>query len=369
MMKGLLVWQFIGYNSSMSAENQPIFITGRFRAGTSFLWQLFDQLDGYCAWYEPLHPQLLAAIKHVEPKQDHVGIQDYWTAYRQHPEFADLYAMSFATENLYLEASDDFPALEAYINHLIECSGNEVPVLQFNRVDFRLPWLRAKFPTAKIIHIERNPLQLYHSQRKHIDSMFRHDAGYWDAYELLPWCYALNNEFPFLINNNNKHAFFQFYALHQLSKIMGTVHADVTINLDSQVFQSNEFIKQLSLVVSLSGQQKHAIKNLTNVPEFPVFKTELTDELIAIMTEVDVELTASGLMEGFARSPLTEIKRQAKDYWHQASQSGPCLNQNILLHIHHLNSEMTRVLAENDSLKEQLKTLEQQMETAEKQLD
>ena len=346
----------------MPIEKQPIFITGRFRAGTSFLWQLFDQLEGYCAWYEPLHPQLLAAIKHVEPKQDHVGIQDYWTAYRQHPEFEKSYSMTFATKHLYLETQDEFSALEDYINHLIELSGDQVPVLQFNRVDFRLSWLRAKFPTAKIIHIERNPLQLYHSQRKHIDPLHKHEAGYWDAYELLPWCYALNNEFPFLLANSRGHAFFQFYALHQLSRVVGEVHADVTINLDNHVFQSDDFIDKLSQVIPLSDQQRHAIKTMANVPELPVFETELTHELAAIMTEVDMELTSSGLIEHFGKLTLAAIKRQHLPYWqhHTPAQDG---SAELLLYINQLNSEMTRILAENDGLKRQVKSLQHQLET------
>ena len=216
----------------------PIFITGRFRSGTSFLWQLFNELDGFCAWYEPLHPQLLPAIKHVEPKYDHVGINDYWHSYRHKPEFATAYSMQFATQQLYLEAEDEYPELEAYIKHLIDLSAPDIPVLQFNRVDLRLSWLRAKFPEAKIIHIERNVLQLYHSQRKHIDLAHRNDAHYWDAYELMPWCYALQQQFPLLFTTDSQHAFYQFYTLYQLSKLLANRYADVSINLDSQVFLS-----------------------------------------------------------------------------------------------------------------------------------
>ncbi|WP_162846704.1 sulfotransferase [Marinicella litoralis] len=345
----------------MSVENQAIFITGRFRSGTSFLWQLFDQLDGYCAWYEPLHPQLLAAINHIQPKQDHVGIQDYWTTYRQHPGFEKYHDMSFATQNLYLEANDDEARLAAYINQLIELSGDEVPVLQFNRVDFRLPWLRANFPNAKIIHIARNPLQLYHSQRKHINSACRHDVNYWDAYELLPWCYALSNEFPFLLKANSKHAFYPFYALYQLSNRVAEIYADVSINLDKHVFQSDEFIAKLSQVVKLNDQQKHHIKTLTHVPDFPLFNDELTDELSVLMTEVDLELTSSGLMDHFAQWPLSKIKQQYQSYWRKHTAGTGCYQQ-LLLHIHQLNSEMTRILAENDAIKKQLHCLQDQIE-------
>ncbi len=339
----------------MNNHKQAIFITGRFRSGTSFLWQLFDQLDGYCAWYEPLHPQLLAAIEHTEPKADHVGIVDYWTAYRQHPQFRAAYSASFATQNLFLEPKDEYVELEHYINQLIELSGDDTAVIQFNRVDFRLSWLKAKFPSVKIIHITRNPLQLYYSQRKHINSADRNDVDYWDAYELQPWCYALSEEFPFLLKHEESHAFYPFYMLYQLSTMAATYCADVSINLDNHVFQSDDFLAKLGQVVALSKLQKNTIKSLTHVPEFPVFDADLTDQLISIMTAVDMKLMALGLTEGFAKQALSTIKLKHQEQW-LPYQKIPANFQTLLLKMNELNSEMTRVLAENNSLKEQLRT-------------
>ena len=40
----------------------PIFITGRFRSGTTLLWHTFNALDDYCAYYEPCHDNLLAHL-------------------------------------------------------------------------------------------------------------------------------------------------------------------------------------------------------------------------------------------------------------------------------------------------------------------
>ncbi len=337
-------------------SKNPIFITGRFRSGTSFIWQLFQQLDGYCAWYEPLHPQLLSAIEHVEPKQDHVGIDDYWQTYRQHAEFKAAYSMQFATQQLYLEATDEYPELEAYIQQLIDLSGSDTPVLQFNRVDLRLAWLRAKFPAAKIIHIERNPLQLYHSQRKHIALAHRDEAHYWDAYELMPWCHALAQQLPFLLSTEYRHAFYPFYALYQLSKLLAVQFADVTINLDTQVFHSDAFIQQLSTVVALTEAQKTQIKSMSHVPELPVFDDALTSELAAIMTAVDVHLTATGLVDEFGLKPLRSIKQRHAAFW-PAGQNHAQSTAALLLNINQLNSELTRILAENKSLKAQLEQM------------
>ena len=337
-------------------SKSPIFITGRFRSGTSFLWQVFNELEGYCAWYEPLHPQLLSAIKHVKPKCDHVGINDYWQSYRDKPEFESAYSMQFATKQLYLEAEDEYDELEAYINCLIDLSETEVPVIQFNRVDFRLPWLKAKFPEAKIIHIERNALQLYYSQRKHIDLMHRDEAHYWDAYELMPWCYALQPQFPFLISTDIDHAFYSFYMIYQLSKLMAAEHCDVSITLDSQVFQSNKFIDKLASVVDLSNVQKAQIKSLKHVPDFPVFDEEFIDGLAEIMTAVDLKLSAAGLIDEFGVVALERIQSKRLTFW-QGLDNSVQPSAALLLNINQLSGELTRVLAENKQLKEQLDLL------------
>jgi len=333
---------------------QAIFISGRFRSGSSFLWQLFDDMEGFCAWYEPLHPQLLSSIQHVEPKKDHVGIRDYWTAYRKHPQFDSHYQTEFSTNQLYMEATDDYPELERYIRSLIQLSAPDIPVLQFNRVDLRLAWLHDRFPEAKIIHIERNPMQLYHSQRKHIPEISQHDANYWDAYELLPWCYALSNTFPFLLNETQPHAFYRFYILHQLSSIIGNVFSDVSINLDQHVFESEFFVTALNKVIPLTQTQQSLIKSKIQVPEFPLFDETLTDSLAELMTEVDLLLNASGLAEHLAQWPLKEIKSKYSEFWSNMAHHKSCDYSQLLSQMNVLQTEMTRILAENNRLKQRL---------------
>lgn len=345
----------------MSNNSRAIFITGRFRSGTSFLWQLFDQMSEYCAWYEPIHPQLLASIKHTEPKSDHVGIHDYWTAFREHPEFESAYSDQFAFNKLYLEADDDYPELQAYINHLIQLSAPQKPVLQFNRMDFRLPWLKKNFPQATIIHIERNPIQLYHSQRKHIDEASKNNADYWDAYELLPWCYALSEVFPFLLNNSSSHAFFRFYALYQLSQLAAKQYVDVSINLDQHIFQSDSFINKLSSVVPLNKEQQSGIKAMTHIPNIPVFDTQVTDTLAEIMTQVDILLTSSGLLVDFPVMSLASIKQKYQHAWSQFSADKKDY-LTLLNVINNQAAEMTRILAENDTLRQQAEQLKKQAE-------
>ncbi|MFC3194876.1 sulfotransferase [Marinicella sediminis] len=341
----------------MSDKPPVIFISGRFRSGSSFLWQLFDQLPGFCAWYEPLHPQLLAAIEHTKPKTDHVGITDYWSAYRQHPEFQSHYQATFATEQLYLEATDQAPELQQYIERLIALSAPEVPVLQFNRMDLRLSWLKSHFPQATVIHTERNPLQLYHSQRKHIPEPQRHQPAYWDAYELMPWCLSLSETFPFLLSTEHEHAFFRCYLLQRMSSLCAASQADLVINLDQDVFEKPAFIRQLMSVVSLTSEQQKQLKAKVHLPEIPVFDEQLTDTLSSLMTAADLLLTASGLAGHLGQKPLSYIKQSHPQFWQSQSGISHSEVQRLLAQMNSYQSEMTRILAENEDLKNQLEAL------------
>ena len=317
------------------------------------MWQIFNQLEGFCAWYEPLHPELLTAIKHVPPKDDHVGINDYWQSYRDHPTFADFYAVEFATRQLYLDPQDDFPALLKYLKHLMALSGDQRPVLQLNRADLRLPWLRHHFPQATIIHIERNPLQLYYSQRKHIDKQQRDDFQHWDAYELLPWCWSLNDQFPMLMNTKHDHAFHGFYWLYRMSQTLGRCLSDISIQLEVDVFESNDYIDKLKQVIDLSPQQIATINAIKHVPDTPVFTSQEVDNMSAMMTATELDMSAAGLLEHLGKRNLEAIQFLHQGYWR------PLLSQthdleSLATKLAETEREVNRIADENQNMSSQL---------------
>ena len=317
------------------------------------MWQIFNQLEGYCAWYEPLHPELLTAIKHVPPKDDHVGIKDYWQNYRDNPTFADFYAVEFATRQLYLEPQDDFPALLNYLKHLMVLSGDQTPVLQLNRADLRLRWLKHHFPQATIIHIERNPLQLYYSQRKHIDKAHRDDFQYWDAYELLPWCWSLSEQFPVLLDPKHDHAFCGFYWLYRMSQIIGRRVSHVSIQLEADVFESDDYLDKLKQVIGLNATQVAAIKTIKHVPDTPVFSHDEVTQMSAMMTATELDMTAAGLVEQLGKQNLDTIQFLHQDFW------GPLQKQSfdserLATKLTETEQEVKRIAEENQSLSVQL---------------
>src|SRR6267142_3164981 len=138
--------------------NGAVFITGRFRSGSTLLWNIFRHTAGCTAFYEPLNERrwfdLQARGKHTDKTHQHV--EDYWREYDGLGELASYYREDWIRCHLYMEAGAWDPALKRYIEILIE-RAPERAVLQFNRVDFRLAWLRAHFPSAKIIHLYRHP--------------------------------------------------------------------------------------------------------------------------------------------------------------------------------------------------------------------
>lgn len=335
--------------------HKPLFIVGRFRSGTSFFWHIFNQLDGYCAWYEPLHPQLPAQIKHTAPKADHVYIQDYWTAYRSLNDLNNHHLIDFGSKRLYLTAQDSWPELRHYLDYLMNASGDRQPVLQFNRMDFRLPWLTGFYPRAQLLYLKRNPIQQWISQRKHIPEANRNNESFADAYELMQWCADLAPLLPFLAPQKERHGFYRFYCLHRLSVLMGTHCADMVIDLDEDVFNSDAYLSKLTRL-GLHENELEMARELKHVPE----SHELPDHELAvlqdIMTEVDDLLEASGLAAGFAKQNLTEIKHQHPDFWSQQPFNAAEVIRELNQSWHREQVDKIKLLAELNDMAQQTET-------------
>ena len=61
----------------------PVFITARFRSGSTFLWQLFKSIQGVTCYYEPLNEAAWFLLdKTTAPlDQTHIGVDDYRAEY------------------------------------------------------------------------------------------------------------------------------------------------------------------------------------------------------------------------------------------------------------------------------------------------
>ncbi len=325
-----------------------IFISGRFRSGTTLLWHMFDVLPAYCAWYEPLHPNLPEHVHHVQPKADHRGVKDYWGSYRAQPEALDTHSRALGHTDLLLHASDDAPALKRHIDHLIQLSAPRVPVLQFNRVDFRLGWLRQQYPEALIITVQRDVVQNWLSCRRHMPPEWRDDESHPDAYELMQWSQALSCDLPFLRPLPGRHGFFRHCALQRLSALMAAAHSDLPIELERDVFKSTRVVKKLGSRLGWGSSERAQVAALIRAAAAHEISAAERKTLKAIEQEVDAWLDDLGLSRYFAHAMLKQIRLDHAAAWRRAEQAHPFTHsaQELLRTVYAQNAQITELLAQ-----------------------
>jgi hypothetical protein len=159
----------------------------------------------------------------------HRGVQEYWREYEGLERLGNYYSEDWIRRRLYMGADDTDVALASYIRELITAA-HGTAVLQFNRIDFRLPWLRRQFPDARIIHLHRHPRDQWVSTLVNpssvplnvtVDQFVSHDHYY-----LLMWAADLAYHFPFLDPRFVSHPYELFYYIWRLSMTFGLAYAD-----------------------------------------------------------------------------------------------------------------------------------------------
>ena len=219
------------------SQHPPIFITGRFRSGSTLLWNIFRNLDGHTAYYEPFNERRWFDMEQRGQHTDntHRGVSEYWSEYTGLGELADHYHEDWIRHHLYMdEQVFDFD-MKAFINTLI-FSAEGRAVLQFNRADFRLGWLRANYPQAHIVHIFRHPRDQWCSVIQDIQqypSSAISAQGFTDHFYLRIWSLDLSHQFPFLADYQGRHQYYLFYLLWKLSYCFGCHYADISVAMEN----------------------------------------------------------------------------------------------------------------------------------------
>ncbi|NQY86759.1 MAG: sulfotransferase [Colwellia sp.] len=248
-------------NLITSERDDIVFITSRFRSGSTLLWNIFRNIDGCTSYYEPFNERRwfdkTTRGEHVD--STHIGVDDYSSEYDDMEHLGQYYKENWIREGLFMDANTWAPDMKAYICELINKAEGR-PVLQFNRIDFRLPWLKQHFPNAKFIHLHRHPRDQWYSflTDKKLMTKDNIENTYIDGFYLNSWCDDLAKHFPFLDQRTTTHPYQRFYYLWKLSYLYGKKESDQSISLKQLTQDPNNVLQ--GIFTELNIDNKHLKK-------------------------------------------------------------------------------------------------------------
>jgi hypothetical protein len=258
--------------SATSLREDVVFITARFRTGSTLLWNLFRSLPELTAYYEPFNERRwfdpIARGSRVDHTHRQVG--DYWREYEGLTELGNWYDESWTSRDLYMDQNAWLPGMKRYVEILIERAKGK-PVLQFNRIDFRLPWFRRHFPNAKVVHLFRHPRDQWLSTiAEYADKCGVNCTvaafGKYAAYYLVGWASDLATHFPMLAPEPSRHPYELFYLIWRLSYMFGRRFAGHSVCFERLLAEPDNELAALLDYVRLSANIDQ-LKTLLSPPE------------------------------------------------------------------------------------------------------
>lgn len=219
-----------------------VFVSGDFCSGSTLMFTLFRKTQRYHCLYEFLHENLdefLIYWLRPDESDHHFFVDAYHREYKGFDCIPQLWNPAWGISGFELRADARDDALYRYISYLIGASFGRCPnvMLKENRITFKLGWIRANFPAARIVHIHRRKEDQWKSIVRRVQAAYgREDVGQsrpdFRGFNIAGWCDDLSGTYPVLAAGNFKSGFERFSALWELSYAENRKYADISIDYD-----------------------------------------------------------------------------------------------------------------------------------------
>tara|TARA_R110002167_G_scaffold196935_4_gene399990 strand:- start:6237 stop:7277 length:1041 start_codon:yes stop_codon:yes gene_type:complete len=256
--------------AGVSDRDDIVFITSRFRSGSTLLWNLFRQSGQCTSYYEPFNERqwFNSSLRGEGVDGSHRGVDDYWAEYDGLANLANFYQEDWIRADLLMTEQSWMPKMKHYIEELVTAAPYR-PVLQFNRIDFRLPWIKHHFPKAKLLHLYRNPRDQWCSFLRDPKLMNKDDVQntYEDSFYLDVWCNDLARHYPVLDSLNTPHPYQRFYYLWKLSFLHGKQFSDLSISFEALTQNPTAQIESMFNLLNITGVDIQKLSAVIQAPE------------------------------------------------------------------------------------------------------
>jgi hypothetical protein len=252
-----------------------VFVTGDFCSGSTLLFTLFRKTGEYYSLYEPLHERLLEyLIWPLPPDDHHFHVDNYQTELKGFDKIPQLFNPSWGTSELYLSADAQADELYRYLSYLIGTAFGRADkvMVKENRFTFRMGWLKAKFPQAKVVHIYRKKEDQWKSNLRRAQAWLgREDIGQndvnYNGFAIANWCEDLKRTFPELGAENFDNGFDRFAKLWELCLAENQRYADISVDYWALTHQFEETCEKIVAAIGASGIDIASLKDFVVPPE------------------------------------------------------------------------------------------------------